>query len=197
MKTLHSGQPAAQPARLLARSIHALRWPFTHRYAAPIWLALRLYLGWIWLQFGIDKLQAGWMTKDAIGPMLKLGVEGTLPLPLPIYGQVAAFLLGLGVTPLISFAMPLLELAVALAFLSGVLVVPAAIGAILLNLNIILSGIGQLAFDGRLIALQLLLILAWPVAERIGLRPALAQGWAWLRGRSGAPARLPNRTPQV
>ncbi len=197
MKTMHSAQPVAQPAGLLARSIHALRWPFTHRYAAPIWLALRLYLGWIWLQFGIDKLQAGWLTKDAIGPLLKLGAEGVLPLPLPIYGRVAALLLDLGVTPLISFAMPLLELAVALAFLSGVLVAPAAIGATLLNINIILSGIGQLAFDGRMIALQLLLLMAWPVAERIGLRPALAQGWAWLRRRLGAPARLPNRTPQV
>ena len=197
MKTIHSGQPVAQPAGLLARSIHALRWPFTHRYAALLWLALRLYLGWIWLQFGIDKLQAGWLTKDAIGPLLKLGAEGTLPLPIPIYGRVAALLLDLGVTPLISFAMPLLELAVALAFLSGVLVAPAAIGATLLNINIILSGIGQLAFDGRMIALQLLLLMAWPVAERIGLRPALAQGWAWLRRRPGAPARLPNRTPQV
>ena len=197
METIHPRRPAAHLERILARTIAALRWPFTHRYAAPIWLALRLYLGWTWLQFGIDKLQAGWLTKDAIGPMLKLGAEGTLPLPLPIYGQLAAFLLDLGVTPLISFAVPLLELAVGLAFLSGVLIVPAAIGAIVLNLNIILSGIGQFAFDGRIITLQLLLIMAWPVAERIGLRPALAQSWAWLRRRLGAPARLPNRTPQV
>lgn len=197
METMHSEQPVAQPARLLARSLHVLRWPFTHRYAAPLWLALRLYLGWIWLQFGIDKLQAGWLAKDAIGPLLKLGAEGTLPLPVPAFAQVAQLLLGLGVTPLISFAMPLLELAVALAFLSGVLVAPAAIGATLLNITIILAGIGQVAFDGRMIVLQLLLLMAWPVAERIGLRPTLAQGWGRLRRRLGGPGRLPTRTPQV
>ena len=197
MKNIHTQRLPASSAGLLARTVTVLRWPFRHRYAAPIWLALRLYLGWIWLQFGIDKLQAGWLTKDAIGPMLKLGADGALPLPLPIYGEVAAFLLGLGVTPLISFVMPFLELAVAVAFLSGVFVIPAAIGAIALNLNIILSGIGQVAFDGRIIALQLLLIMAWPIAEQIGLRSTIAHGWAWLRQRLGAPTRLPNRTPQV
>jgi thiosulfate dehydrogenase [quinone] large subunit len=197
MEILHSGRPHTSSASLLTRAIALLRWPFTNRYAAPIWLALRLYLGWVWLQFGVDKLQAGWLTKDAIGPMLKLGVDGTLPLPVPMYSRVAALLLDLGVTPIISFTMPFVELAVGVAFLSGVLVIPAAIGAILLNLNIILSGIGQIAFDGRIIALQVLLIMAWPIAERLGLRSTLAQGWAWLRQRVGTPGRLPNRTPQV
>jgi hypothetical protein len=73
-----------------------------------------------------------------------------------------------GLTPLISFSMPFLEMAVALAFLSGVLVAPAAIGAILLNIIFLLSGIGQIQLDGRFIALQLLLILAFKAAGKIG-----------------------------
>ncbi len=63
-----------------------------------------------------------------------------------------------------SAAIPLTELLVAAAFFSGLLLVPAAIGAVLLNLNLILSGIATWQFDGRIILLQLLLLVAWRVA---------------------------------
>ena len=49
-------------------------------------------------------------------------------------------------------------------------VVPAAVGAILLNTNIILSGMGTVAFDGRIIAIEILFILAWRVVTVIGLQ---------------------------
>ena len=79
-----------------------------------------------------------------------------------------------GATATISFVLPFAELAVALAMFSGVLLVPAAIGGILLNLNILLSGSGSLGLDGRMIALALLLILAHHVAGRIGIEPQVA-----------------------
>ena len=111
---------------------------------------------------------------DPIGAMFKLIAAGTLPVPLPFYQDIARMLLEAGVSPLISHAMPFLELAVALSFLSGVLVVPAAVGAILLNANILLSGIGALALDGQFIALQFLMIVAWRVVDLIGFQPLLA-----------------------
>jgi thiosulfate dehydrogenase (quinone) large subunit len=164
-----------------ARTLQAIRWPFTHRYAAPIWLALRLYLGWIWLQFSIGKFQGGWLTSDPIGGMLTSIAKGILPVPLPFYRGIAAALLDMGLSPLISHAMPFLELAVALAFFSGVLVGPAAAGAILLNANFILSGIAVPAFDGRIIVLQVVLILAWRVAGLIGVEKLLVKGFRELR----------------
>lgn len=155
------------------RSIVAL--PFTHRYTAPLWLGLRLYLAYLWLNFGLQKLEAGWLTTDPIGGMLKLVGNGTLPVPFEFYRGVAQFLVNSGMTPLLSHSMPFLELAVALSFASGVLVVPAAIGAILLNTNFILSGIGQVQYDGRFIALQLLLILAFRVVGLIGFQKLLVR----------------------
>jgi uncharacterized membrane protein YphA (DoxX/SURF4 family) len=158
-------------------------WPFTHRYTALAWLALRIYLGWIWLQFSIDKFQSGWLTSDPIGLLFSSIARGSLPIPLPFYRDVAATLLSMGASPLISHTMPFLELAVALAFFSGVLVVPAAVGAILLNVNIILSGIGILEFDGRIILLEVLLILAWRVVSLIGIQRLVARyhsrKWRW------------------
>ena len=171
-----SHQPSGRKYALTAGQIRqALYWPFTHRYTAAGWLALRLYLGWVWLQFSISKFQSGWLTSDPIGMLFTSIAKGSLPVPLPFYRDIAATLLSLGVSPLISHIMPFLELAVGLAFLSGVLVTPAAVGAILLNTNIILSGVGILAFDGRIIVLQMLLIMARRVAGQIGLERLLVR----------------------
>jgi thiosulfate dehydrogenase [quinone] large subunit len=154
------------PARLRA----VARWPFTSSSASPIWLAVRLYLGYVWLTMGMDKIGSGFLTGDPIGQMLGFAGSGALPVPVEAYRPVARWLVELGVTPLLSHSMPFLEIAVALAFISGILVVPAAVGAVFLNLNFLLSGVGIVALDGRCIALQLLLILAFRVAGYIGVQ---------------------------
>jgi uncharacterized membrane protein YphA (DoxX/SURF4 family) len=150
------------------RAIAAIFWPFTNKYASPIWLALRLYLAWIWFQMGISKLQAGWLTNDPIGQMLRLVENGTIAVPLPFYRGVAGALIDAGITPMLSHSMPFMELAVALSFAAGVLVPVAAVGAILLNVNFILSGIGNLELDGPVIAGQILLVLSYRVVSTIG-----------------------------
>jgi len=153
------------------REIVAL--PFTHRYAAPLWLVVRLYLAYMWMQMGVAKFGAGFLTSDPIGGILKLVADGTLKVPFAWFRPVAGMLVDYGTTPLLSYSMPFLELAVALSFLTGVLVVPAAIGATLLNIIFMLSGIGQIGLDGRFIALQLLLVLAFRVVASIGVEPIL------------------------
>jgi len=150
------------------QAIALIRWPFTNRLAAPIWLALRLYIAWIWFQMGISKLQAGWLTSDPVGAMFKLIEKGTIAVPLPFYRGVAGALLDAGVSPMISHSMPFLELAVALSLASGVLVPAAAVGAILLNMNIILSGIGTPAFDAPIIASEILFLASYRVVGGIG-----------------------------
>jgi hypothetical protein len=160
---------------LLARARDGVALPFTHRFAAPLWLGVRLYLAVMWFQMGVAKFAAGFLSSDPIGGILKLVADGTLAVPVAAFRPVAAMLVNLGTTPLLSFSMPFLELAVALALLTGVVVVPAAIGATLLNVVFILSGIGQLGLDGRFIALQLLLVLAFRVGSTIGVEPLLAR----------------------
>jgi uncharacterized membrane protein YphA (DoxX/SURF4 family) len=162
-----------QMPRGAAGAIGALRWPFTHRYAAPLWLALRLYLAWIWFGMGWGKIAAGWLTNDALLPLFRSIANGRLAVPFAFFRDFAAFMVDTGLTAYLSKAMPFLELAVALSFVTGVLVVPAAVGGVLLVVNIILSGIGTLAFDGRIILLHVLLVLAWRVSGLIGLEALL------------------------
>jgi uncharacterized membrane protein YphA (DoxX/SURF4 family) len=157
------------------RAIAAILWPFTNKYASPIWLALRLYLGWIWFQMSISKLQAGWLTSDPIGQMLKLVENGTIAVPLPFYRGVAAMLVDLGITPMLSHSMPFMEMAVALSFATGVLVPVAAVGAILLNINFVLSGIGNIELDGPVIAGQVLLVLSYRVVGTLGFQKLAAR----------------------
>ena len=116
--------------RCRCRTIAIVRLPFTHKYAAPLWLALRLYVAWIFFQMGLGKLQSGWLVSDPVGELLKLVANGTLPIPFAFYRTVAQLLIGAGVTGLISHSMPLLELAIALSLASGVLTPVAAVGAL-------------------------------------------------------------------
>lgn len=154
-----------------------IRWPFASPLASPLWFALRLYLGSVWLQFGLTKLRGGWLTTNPMDGLLRAVAEGHTPAPLPAYRAVADLLLGLGADPVLAVAIPLAELAVASAFFAGVLLVPAALGACLLNLNLILSGIAHWSFDGRVILLQLLLLAAWRVAGYLGLGESLRRLW--------------------
>jgi uncharacterized membrane protein YphA (DoxX/SURF4 family) len=150
------------------QAIALIRWPFTNRLSSPIWLALRLYIAWIWFQMSMGKFQAGWLTSDPVGQMFKLIEKGTIAVPLPFYRGVAGALLNAGVSPMISHSMPFLEMAVALSLATGVLVPAAAVGAILLNINIMLSGIGAPAFDGPIIASQVLMVMSYRVVGGIG-----------------------------
>ena len=164
-------QPTTYTARSISgagRLLAAIRWPFTNKFAAPIWLALRLYIAWIWFQMSMGKFQAGWLTSDPVGQMFKAIEKGTIAVPLPFYRGVAGALLDAGISPIISHSMPFLEMAVALSLATGVLVPVAAVGAILLNINIILSGIGAPAFDGLIITAQVLFVMSYRVVGGIG-----------------------------
>ena len=152
-----------------------VRWPFASPLAAPLWLALRIYLGSIWLQFGLTKVRAGWLTTNPMEEILSLVARGLTPTPVPAYERVAELLLALELDRVLSVAIPLLELGFAAAFFAGVLLVPAAIAATLLNLNLLLSGIATWDFDGRVIGLQLLLLLAWRVAGYLGMGESLGK----------------------
>lgn len=163
--------------------IEVLTWPFRSLLTSPAWLVLRLYLASVWLQFGISKIRGGWLDGDGLHGLLGAVAAGQTPAPFPFYARVAGLLVETGMDRVLSVVIPFAELALGLAFLTGVLLVPAAIGAILLNVNLILSGVASLHFDGRIIALQVLLLLAWRVAGYLGLGTVVRR-W-WRRGGHG------------
>lgn len=154
--------PANAPAaRLLA-------WPFRSRRSSLLWLAVRLYLGSVWLQFGVGKLRSGWITTNPMGSLLGAVADGHTSAPFGAFRPVAWLLLDLGADPALSVLIPLAEVALGIAFVAGVLLVPASVAATLLNLSLILAGIASVRFDGRMVMLQLLLLAAWPVAGHVG-----------------------------
>lgn len=159
------------------RQIKLLAWPFRSPIASPLWLVLRFYLASVWLQFGTGKLRGGWLDGDALHGLLSAVAAGQTPAPFPAYTRVAELLVATGMDRVLSVLIPLTEVAIAAAFICGVLLVPAAIAATLLNLNLILSGIASLHFDGRIIAMQVLLLLAWRVAGYLGLGTLAARWW--------------------
>jgi uncharacterized membrane protein YphA (DoxX/SURF4 family) len=166
---------AARRPKVIDRVQAFVRWPFTSRYASPIWLALRLYLAYIWFNFGMSKIQGGWLSGDPTGQLFKGILAGNIRIPVPLFREFAAFALDTGLTVALSRIVPFAELAVALSLVSGVLMVPALIGGIFLIINVLLSGIGALSFDGRVILLHVLLIGAWHVAGVIGVEASLVR----------------------
>lgn len=169
------------------RPVGLISWPFRSTVTSPVWLVLRIYLASIWMQFGVAKLKGGWLKGDALESLLGAVAEGQTPAPFPFYPRVAEILVATGMDAVLCILIPLVEVAVASAFLTGVMLVPAAIAAILLNLNLILAGIASVNFDGRIIALQVLLLAAWRVAGYLGLGTrAWWRGWgARHRGHGG------------
>lgn len=170
MITTRQTRTALSATASLAQIRGMLLWPFTHRFASPIWFAVRLYLANIWFWMGFGKLEGGYLTSDPTADLFKAILAGHLPVPVPAYKGFVQLMLDLGVTQMLSFSMPFLEMAVALAFISGVMIVPAAIGGTFLVINVLLSGMGTLAFDGKVIALQVLLVLAFRVSDYIGFQ---------------------------
>lgn len=190
---LHPAQLPFNHRTRIALVVEIIRWPFTSPKAAPLWFALRLYIGWIFFQFSMTKFSSGWLTSDPVGGLLKHVAAGRIPVPLAFYRDVAGAMIDAGITPLISFLMPFAELAVALAMVSGILLLPAVLGGILLLLNTMLSGIGAVALDGRIIVGLLLIGLAWQVADRIGAIALLT----WLRGFAPGSLRLAPQPARV
>jgi uncharacterized membrane protein YphA (DoxX/SURF4 family) len=166
-------------------NLRPLAWPFRSRRSAPLWLAVRLYLAWVWLGFGTGKVRSGWLTRNPMESILEAVAAGHTPAPFGVFRPVARLLLDTGADAVLSVAIPVAELALGLAFAAGAFVAAAAVVGTLLNLSLVLAGIASLAFDGRIILLQLLLLAAAPVAAHPGVLTAAAALRRALRGRRG------------
>lgn len=164
-------------------NLRPLAWPFRSRRSSPLWLAVRLYLAWVWLSFGTGKVRSGWLTRNPMESLLEAVAAGHTRAPLGVFRPVARLLLDTGADAVLSVAIPVAEVALGLAFAAGAFVAAAAVVGTLLNLNLLLAGIASLTFDGRIILLQLLLLAAAPVAGHLGVGTAVPALCAALRRR--------------
>jgi thiosulfate dehydrogenase [quinone] large subunit len=152
---------------------------------AWVWLPIRLYLGWQWLQAGRGKLGSPGWTGDKAGAAIAGFVQGALSKTGGEHPDVqawyAAFLENL-VLPNASFWSFLVtwgEILVGVALILGIFTGIAAFFGSFMNANYLLAG--TVSTNPILFALATWLVLAWKTAGWFGLDrwllPALGTPW--------------------
>jgi thiosulfate dehydrogenase [quinone] large subunit len=150
-----------------------------------LWLLVRLYLGWSWLQPGLDKLQSpAWVGANA-GAALTGFINGALAKTVgehpDVQGWYAAFLQSfvLPNAKVFSYLVAIGETLVGVALILGAFTGIAAFFGILMNFNYLLSG--AVSINPILLALGILIVTAWKTAGWFGmdrwLLPALGTPW--------------------
>lgn len=164
---------------------------FGHPGMAPVWLLLRLFLGWTWLSSGLTKLgDPAWIGRDA-GQAVTAFLQGALKktggeMP-DVPGWYARFIEGAALpnAALFSFLVTFGELLVGAALILGLLTGLAAFFGLLMNFAYLFAG--TLSSNALLVAAGVLLLLAWRVAGWWGLdRWVLPRLWGWQRPAVGA-----------
>jgi thiosulfate dehydrogenase (quinone) large subunit len=160
---------------------HAL---FSTTRFAWLWLILRVYLGWMWLSSGWEKISGGvWMTgaplKGFWTGAVQVPAEGRPPIAFDWYRSFLQFMLDQGwytwFAPLVAYGETLIGIALILGALTGI----AAFFGAFMNWNFIMAG--SASTNGLLLTLAVLLVLAWKVAGWWGLDrwllPLLGTPW--------------------
>jgi thiosulfate dehydrogenase [quinone] large subunit len=191
----HEQHPGSWLAGNVEANNHNLRftdWLFRSRAASVIWLAVRLVLGYWWLNAGYQKIWGsekagfwfgggagvkGFATAGVLGSATGKGGAS--------YGWWAGFLHNF-VVPNASWIAKLIalgELAIGIGLVIGLFTALAAVGGLLLN--VIYMFTGSAGVNPAYAVLEVPLILAWRNAGYLGLdRYALDGAW-WRRHFSG------------
>ena len=161
------------------------RFLFADPRASWLWLAARLYLGWQWLEAGVEKLQdPRWMgTGTALQGFWTRAVavpETGRPLvSYDWYRDFLRFLLEGGHYTWFAKLITLGEIAVGITLILGIFVGISASAGAFMNWNFMMAGTAST--NPVMFVLSLLLLLAWKNAGWIGLDrwvlPALGTPW--------------------
>lgn len=164
--------------------VHSLRASplFTGLRTAPLWLLLRLWLGYNWLTSGIEKFgDPTWVGADAgkaIRTFFSKAIASAQGPDATVTGWYAAVLKGVAQPSagVLTYLIPVAEVTVGALLILGLLTGLAALIGALLNLNFLLSG--SLGLNPLMLNFSLLLVAASSVAGWWGLD-------GWLRARRG------------
>jgi thiosulfate dehydrogenase [quinone] large subunit len=141
--------------------------------SAPLWLVVRLYVGFAWLEAGYHKatgtgwldggnaLKGYWTKAVAIDPK-----TGTGPISYDWYRHFLQFMLDQQWYTWFASVIVAGELLIGLGLLFGVLTGWAAFFGLLMNMSFMLAG--SASTNPVLFSLSILLILAWRVAGYLG-----------------------------
>ena len=161
---------------------------FSSTKLAWLWVIVRLYLGYQWINAGLHKVEGdGWVNNGGAAlkgfwtSAVKIPEQGKPPIAFDWYRDFIQFMLDRGwyswFAPLIAYG----EMLVGIALIVGAFVGIAAFFGALMNWNFIMAGAAST--NGVLFTLAILLILAWKVAGWYGvdrfLLPIVGTPWTW------------------
>ena len=182
---------AAKATRYLATEIpepKLSRLLFADTRLGLLWLVVRVYAGWAWLQAGLEKVGNPAWTGNKAGAGLAGFLAGALKKTggahPDVQGWYAAFLQNFVMhhTVVFSYMVALGETAVGVALILGVVTGIAGFFGCFMNMNYLLAG--AVSVNPVLFILGLSIVLAWRVAGWYGadrfILPAL--GTPWLPG---------------
>ncbi len=164
------------------------RFLFSDTRSSIIWLVLRVYVGWEWLQAGLAKVSSPVWTGDKTGTAIKGFVMGALAKTGGGHPDVqlwyAQFLRDfvLNHTVLFSYLVAYGEVLVGIALILGIFTGIAAFFGAFMNMNYLFAG--TVSINPPLLLIEIFLILAWRVCGWVGidrwLLPKL--GTPWFKG---------------
>ena len=160
---------------------------FNDTRLAWLWLPLRLYAGYVWIESSLHKVyDPAWVTT---GDALRQFWQNTLKTdPKPVievswYRDIIQYLLNAEAYTWFGKVIAYGELIVGIALILGLFTGLAAFGGAAMNWNYVMAGSASL--NGLLLAIELLLMLAWKTAGWIGLDRFILTylGTPWSPGR--------------
>jgi thiosulfate dehydrogenase [quinone] large subunit len=153
---------------------------------AWLWLLVRLYVGWQWLESGWGKISGGvWASGEPLrgfwANAVQIPESGRPTIAYDWYRQFLQFMLNQGWYTWFADLVMWGELLIGVALMLGAFTGIAAFAGGFMNWNFIMAG--SASVNGFLLVLAVILVLAWKVAGWYGLDrwllPAIGVPWRW------------------
>lgn len=149
------------------------RFVFQDTRMSWVWLIIRVYVGWEWLEAGWTKLHSPVWVGSQAGVAVKGFLMGALqkadgPHP-DVQGWYASFVEGFALqhTVFFSYVVTYGEILVGVALILGLFTAVAAFFGAFMNVNYLLAG--TVSVNPILLVLEFVLILAWRTAGWLGV----------------------------
>ena len=173
---------------------------FNHPLAGLIWLPIRVWIGWQWLEAGLHKFESpAWMQTGAALKGFWMGAvavpaTGTAPIHYAWYRSFLQLLINAQAYTWFAKLVTIGEILVGVAMILGIFTWFSAFMGGLMNWNYIMAG--SASVNPMFLILSVFLVLAWKVAGYFGADYFLVPWFASLFGRKQekterAPAGLP------
>ncbi|HVM70753.1 MAG TPA: DoxX family membrane protein [Anaerolineales bacterium] len=173
---------------------------FNHPMAGLLWLVLRVWVGWQWLNAGLEKFKSpAWMQTGVALKGFWMGAivvpaKGMAPIHYAWYRSFLQMLLNANAYTWFAKFITIGEILVGIAMILGVFTWFSALMGGLMNFNYMLAG--SASVNPMFFFISILLVLAWKVAGYFGADYFLVPWFASLFGqkkeqRETIPAGLP------